>query len=936
MTLAPVLRTWPDKTEVIIDDSTDQANGMATGFPYPSIRLNVAAPTPGDSISETGLWRHELIMHEYTHILNFEPAHGIMRTVRSLFGSLGRSNMLLPRWYSEGLAVDLETRFSENAGRLRSPIFTAIFRSMIQENRLEKEDIARINESSIPDWPNGHRPYLMGSLIWNYLNNDSVKNAGDLNDRYGSRVPFFIEEPIQDLKKLSWNELLNSVYRSTEERAVYQLERICQGGCEEGVKIGEPGLFSKSVVLDASKNWLAWIGKEHNRDSTLMVLPRGENNFAGVVPIRLTDGKYTNRIAWAGLNLLYDSAATHMRYSERNDLFLFERESKRSVQLTFGLRAREADVLQFAADKYQKPRFLVTFITLEPGETVLNVAELTQNGEQWKLSTPQQIFRPAKDERLAWPSFLSENEVIFSLRRTNGHETLYKIDLKSLKTRSIDLSTPQGDSVQFASRTLAPKPGIVFTSSRSGVSNIYFSALQSGEFARPVPLTNSTTRAFGAFVDPIDQSLIYSRLDADGVHLRRLTAGTRLQNEAIVRGELTHIENLTPVSNSTVNSESSFSFAEPDSKLIAQNLIATDYSSFRYLVPQYWMPYVYWVPGGVFLSASTSASDPLAKQVLAASVSIDTRIGSLNKFLSYTNSMSEAAITGLVDDNYQLLSTSLTRRTSTGDVSAQFYLPGASNFWSGEFGFNRQRLELTSQGTSDAKLRGGFRAALSWQELSQKGLEISPEKSGAFRLAHAVYRPEFGDQVYDKTDLALTGYFSRDNHRTLLGWLPPRNVFVLSGRVNWAPSLDRLLYGPSSLSLPIESLTLGSSSSSFVMRGYPSGAFVGRKVVQTSIEYRFPISNSYYGFETKPAFIQRWHGDFFVDAVSIDGSIYDLANQVYRTSSLGTQFASVGFETKLDTTLFYQMPVQFIFAIHYGFDKRINPAGAYPVISLSM
>jgi hypothetical protein len=30
------------------------------------------------------------------------------------------------------------------------------------------------------------------------------------------------------------------------------------------------------------------------------------------------------------------------------------------------------------------------------------------------------------------------------------------------------------------------------------------------------------------------------------------------------------------------------------------------------------------------------------------------------------------------------------------------------------------------------------------------------------------------------------------------------------------------------------------------------------------------------------------------------------------------------------------LPVQFIFGVHMGFDKRVNPNGAYPTISISL
>ena len=97
-----------------------------------------------------------------------------------------------------------------------------------------------------------------------------------------------------------------------------------------------------------------------------------------------------------------------------------------------------------------------------------------------------------------------------------------------------------------------------------------------------------------------------------------------------------------------------------------------------------------------------------------------------------------------------------------------------------------------------------------------------------------------------------------------------------------------------------------------------------------------PLSESYHGFDTVPAFVQRWHGAVFADAVAVDGAFYDFDFNGYRAATLDSVYAAVGAEARLDMTILYHVPLQLIFGVHYGFDKRINPNGAYPILSIAL
>lgn len=952
-TLVPILRTWPDKTLIVIDDSGDQANGMATGFPYPQIHLFPAPPAPGETIADTGPWSLELVTHEYTHVLNFQPAHGVFHTLRNIFGSIIRPNLMLPRWYLEGLAVETETRFSPSGGRLRSPDFTAIPRAMVQDGLLRREDIARIGETSIPDWPGGARPYLLGGLIWQKLARENLSIVGDLNDHYAGRVPFFIEGPITQRTGKNWQTYLESVYTDIEARATEQIETICENGCVEGQKLGEAGFFSRSPVLarrpleagaaaqgavSGPGNSLAYLTREHNHDSVVMIVDREpDGTFDTSKAVRAAEPDAANRVAWLPdtSGVVFDGVDSAGRYEERIDLWHYDRSRKKKTRLSTGLRAREPDVSLDGS--------YVTFVKLTPGRSQIAIAPLVREAEgKYKLGTARALYAPESENRVSWPTFVSTRTVVFVERGPDGKEVLKALDFRDGATTAVQPRTIPSDGNVTFPRLVTDKDGrraLLFASNRSGVTNLYIADLPTSRAAEQAgalvlneirPLTNSTTRAWAGDFDTTTMNLIYTRLDGNGSHLRLLGAADRSQNQTVKNGRLVKVAPLID--------RPEAKYVVPDINLPPSALEAHDFNVWPHLVPKYWMPYAAFVPEGVFLSASTSSGDPMGRHMLAAAVSTDTRIGKPNLYAAYANATTDVRYTIMADDFWQRLSSSgLDRRMTTADLSGLFFVSGLSTHWMGEAGLSQQRSEipLTTGGT-DVRMRGGPRLGLLWQDLSQKGEEVSPEKNAYARFEHARFLPEFGNQVYDKTDLKLATYVSRVSHPRLFGWVPERHVLSASLDVSWLPGLDRLLLGPSSVSLPVETVALGPASTSFVMRGYPSGSFLARKLVRSSLEYRMPLSASYHGFGTVPAFIRRWHGAVFADVMTLEGAIYDYDIKGYRSAGIGNMFGTLGAEARLDTTLFYHLPIQFILGVHWGFDKRVNPNGAYPVLSVSM
>src|SRR6185369_15886981 len=115
------------RTQLVLIDNTDFANGFATALPYNTIYLQVVPPSLSSTLGEYDDWLKSLITHEYTHIVTLDPARGYWKMTRSIFGKpipgsdyvtelfflvTAPANSFLPRWWQEGNATWSETEFS--------------------------------------------------------------------------------------------------------------------------------------------------------------------------------------------------------------------------------------------------------------------------------------------------------------------------------------------------------------------------------------------------------------------------------------------------------------------------------------------------------------------------------------------------------------------------------------------------------------------------------------------------------------------------------------------------------------------------------------------------------------------------------------------------------------------------------------------------------
>jgi len=200
--LSPWLGWQPlERTEVVILDTVDAANGSATPLPYSSISIYMTTPVDGELMDQTP-WLEFVFTHEYVHILHLDMVSGSPQLVRNIFGRsmdlftlFDFPQIFAPTLVAEGLAVYGESggyaAQDGNAtqyGRLNSAYYEALMRMEVQRGL---RSLSEVSFNSGYRWPYG-QAYLYGAYFFKFAESKYGRAAVTNYIRvYGSNlIPF--------------------------------------------------------------------------------------------------------------------------------------------------------------------------------------------------------------------------------------------------------------------------------------------------------------------------------------------------------------------------------------------------------------------------------------------------------------------------------------------------------------------------------------------------------------------------------------------------------------------------------------------------------------------------------------------------------------------------------------------------------------------------
>lgn len=486
------------RTQVVLVDRTDSANGYASVVPYNSIVIYVTAPQEDSTLSNYEDWSSAIMTHELTHVLHMDSNHGIVRLARAVVGRIATTNDVSPLWMIEGLATFQETRHTAG-GRGRTPFVDMIKRTSVIEDAFPP--LGNLDGLQ-PKPPSGNLRYLFGQDFMQFVADETGEDVWTKwVHTYGSWVPFWL--PSQRVFGRSIRGLYRDWRVEMEARYAQQLddaERVAPFTPTRRVSDAEASCSAPSFSPNGQQ--LVWSCYDLRTGSAIWTA-RPDGSHAEV----LEQDRGAKNFTWRSDSqaFVYASSHTINRFNVWSDVYLYTLESGSTTALTNGARARDPD---FSPDGQR-----LVMVTNQAEHNQLEVATvdrrrvaLTQHADHTQLSTP----RHAPDGRSLALSAWTDGKRDLWLYSPDG-EPLRRLTLDQVIDRD-PFWSPDGR-------------WLYFSSDRTGIPNIFAIEIAT---ERVWQVTNLRTGATKPSVSADGKTLGVQLYSQDGweVHLVDLDPST--------------------------------------------------------------------------------------------------------------------------------------------------------------------------------------------------------------------------------------------------------------------------------------------------------------------------------------------------------------------------------------------------------------------------
>jgi hypothetical protein len=515
--LVPEMQFDPgEKTEILVTDDSEGANGSASPIPYNAMRLYVMAPDDISTLGDYDDWLLGLITHEYTHILHTGNISGLARVANAIIGKTLAPNSAQPRWIIEGLAVVFESDYS-SGGRIRSSLFDTWLRADVLGGNL-----ARLDQISggAERWPYGNMFYLYGSRFLRWVTDVyGPDTMPAVSADYGATtIPFGINRAIRRVTGRTYEDLYDAWAEHLKRHYGKQAAAVDALGRREGVRItfhGREADYPRFVPTDQRKDpaavELLYYRDDYSTTSGLYRIALGDPKKSGDRDAELFIRTGTD--AYAAFapdgHVVFNDLAPWKNLYTRTDLFtLPPREASTHGteptrrRLTEGQRAWYPDVSPDGR--------LVTFVVNSKGSTTLSLADRSSDG---RLTNVRALVHGATFDQAFTPRFSPNGkQIAYSAWRHGGYRDILVADVATGKTRELmrDRSLDMQPVWSSDGRT------IFFSSDRTGIFNVYAHDVETG-VERMV--TNVLGAALAPAVSPDGKTLVYVGYTHEGYDL---------------------------------------------------------------------------------------------------------------------------------------------------------------------------------------------------------------------------------------------------------------------------------------------------------------------------------------------------------------------------------------------------------------------------------
>ncbi|MGK5082450.1 hypothetical protein WDW37_04015 [Bdellovibrionota bacterium FG-1] len=888
--LAPRLHWQPwHKTQILVIDNADLANGLTTAVARLGIVLYVTPPDSWFSTAYYDDWLRLLAIHEYTHFLNMDATDDFYIPLRYLVGDVLLPNSAWPSWMLEGLAVYMETRFT-HAGRGRSPLYEMILRTAVEANQLDSPQfmtLDRLNGGN-PWNPAGETPYLFGYQLMNQIEQEHEDALGSLSIRSAGRIPFFINGNLENITGKDWPQYWKEWVEQTQKRMTTQLEQI-RAQPVTPVEIISPDTSLEGLGATPSPDgkWLAYTNDSADRRSGLYLM---DLTHTAERPKRIADKFFGATAAFTpdSKNLIYSSIHRSDTYYLWSDLAVYDLNQDSTYWLSDHLRARDPDVSHDGQ--------WVTFTLTEVLTTSLALAPLQRdkNG-RLQLGAPQRLATTQPYDRVSSPRFSRDGRTIYYSLHQNGQASEELMSWNISENRATVLVS---NGKFNRNPAVSPQGEVYFVSDLNGVDNLY----RLVPSAPPQVVTNVTTGLAFPIFGPTLYATYYTwqgwkigRISLDPKESRVSSSAPLIQSPPM------------PVLDSL-----------SDDMIPSTSYPVHDYSLFPSLLPRQWLIAPLFFPGGIFVLGEIAGFDATDRHSYIAGLGYNSNLHRWDWQTTYSNrswgptlSLNASQRTS----NFETNDSEITQYTRRDSASAALSFPFRWTYSSltPVFGLSAERSydflspETTTPDVLVSQSRyvpiADFSLFYSAAEFSR--LAISPEHG---RNSAA------GIRLYEDSGRAIwKGSLKDEEYFEIL----PHTVLIPSAKALWTSSFDSN-YGPANS--VVQGRTAGLSSvfpnSTFDeigLRGYPFQIFYSQAVAVGSLDLRFPLSWIYRGWSTHPFFAKNLYGFTFAEAAYFPTSRLDIP-----------VLPSAGVGIRLNTEVLLRVPLIFSLEYHQGFRTSLG------------
>ena len=578
-------RVWPQvtqalnwqvrgRTEIVVYNEFDIANGFTTPLPFNMIGVFLAPPDEGELLDNSS-WLDLLLVHEFTHAVHLDKVRGVPRVLQMIFGNVPWfiPNIFQPGWMLEGLAVYQESQPEAGVGRLKAPLFEAWLRAERQKGFISLREL-NADGRTLPL----NKQYLYGAYFYEFLAR-----------KYGADAPLKLVEHMSGnigfaprLHGAPWGatgKMMDELWDEFLADLTQQVDARAQGLKAQPETVGTAlagPLFDVGSVAAlpaaAGGGWLAVVEDGLHGSQLLRINAKGERERVSRV------------LRGARLDVAADGTVLVAQPDVCNTLYygydVYRLEGSKLKQLTRCAHLRRATQLQGQANGP------VIALQLVAGRTRL--VQLAEGSAE-----PRVLWEPADGTELLDLAGAPDGKTVRLLTHLGADWRVVDLDVTQANATP-RLLVRQNRPIQGLRQGAA---GLELIATVGGAPNVW--RLQGTELQR---LTHSHTAVVAHAGTAADGSLVSVTLDAKGVLVQRLAQPAVLQTAPAV-------VDVPAVAAAT---------AAPGGPGLVALGEGRGYSALRALAPRSWLPAISSDRGLSAYGASTAGADALGWHRYAA------------------------------------------------------------------------------------------------------------------------------------------------------------------------------------------------------------------------------------------------------------------------------------------------------------------------------